>query len=174
MRPAAALRYREPFSIRSRPRGGPQGLKGRAGRDGQGPGCLKQTRAHGCCKGTLSRLPDQVRARVPRYAPRDCEQNHQPVPLHAAPSAIQAGGGPDERAMAPPLIFWPTPTRGRGASTDDVFFFRQQNSLFRQLCCFFAKWGLFVAKWGLFFANFFDHARVLYSEPSASDRSISR
>ena len=58
---------------------------------------------------------------------------------------------------------------------DDVFFFRQQNSLFRQLSPhFFAKWGLFFAKWDLFFANFFDHARVLYSEPSALDRSKSR
>ena len=41
---------------------------------------------------------------------------------------------------------------------------------------FFAKsrWGFFFAKWGLFFANFFDYTRIVYSEPSASDRSISR
>ena len=39
---------------------------------------------------------------------------------------------------------------------------------------FFANFRHFFAKWGLFFANFFDHARVLYSELSASDRSISR
>ena len=31
------------------------------------------------------------------------------------------------------------------AVEDQLFFFRQQNSLFRQLCCFFAKWGLFFA-----------------------------
>ena len=72
------------------------------------------------------------------------------------------------------LVWW----RGH-ASSDDEWLrcrepARQQNSLFRQFRCFFTKWGLFFAKWGLFFANFFDHARVLYSEPSASDRSISR
>ena len=38
----------------------------------------------------------------------------------------------------------------------DIFYVRQQNSFFRQLCCFFDKWDLFFAKWGLFFANFFD------------------
>ena len=40
---------------------------------------------------------------------------------------------------------------------DQLFFFRQHNSLFRQLCCFFAKWGLFFAKWGLFFASLYVH-----------------
>ena len=42
-----------------------------------------------------------------------------------------------------------------------VFFFRQQNSLFRQFHRFFAKWGLF-------FANFFDHARVSVSPSGVS------
>ena len=54
------------------------------------------------------------------------------------------------------------------------FFFANKIHFFAKWGRFFAKWGLFFAKWGLFFANFFDHARVLYSEPSASDRSISR
>ena len=53
------------------------------------------------------------------------------------------------------------------------FFFANKIHFFANFGHFFAKWGLFFAKWGLFFANFFDHTRVLYSEPSASDRSKS-
>ena len=54
------------------------------------------------------------------------------------------------------------------------FFFANKIHFFANFGHFFAKWGRFFAKWGLFFANFFDHVRVLYSEPSASDRSMSQ
>ena len=39
---------------------------------------------------------------------------------------------------------------------------------------FFGRYSLFFAMWGLFFANSFYRASVLYSEPSASDWSISQ
>ena len=53
-------------------------------------------------------------------------------------------------------------------------FFSPTKFTFSPTLVTFSPSGVSFSQRGLFFANFFDHARVLYSEPSASDRSKSR